>query len=721
MDFDESVLEEFVIESQEHFENIEDDILQLSREKESPDLEIVDKIFRAIHSVKGCAGFLQLEQIGKLSHVMETLLVMVREGQIKPGADLIDMLLAGVDLLNAMLKNVEKSNEFDISDVFDRLNVFLENVKSQEIRNDLKSDVQSQTHCGYVPEFEIKRFLLKDLPSNQEFLYILKYDLAQLSKSPVALIKELLSAGQIADSDIRASSRDLAEGVPAGPLMYSVLYSTSLGPDTVHKTLNISEDAVTLIDKEKLPDTESSTIPDKKPPISFEPPVSHEEQNEKIISAQSESAQNICLPEPPEHKDKSDFKPDFKPDFSDSSNYRASERSDIRVDLEKLDVLLNLMGELVIAESMVTNNCDLAGLELENFDRSARNLRRIISELQDVTMSIRMIPLSKTFRKAVRLVHNLSEKVGKEVRLEIIGEDTEVDKSIIEQISDPLLHIIRNCIDHGIEFPHERKAAGKAETGVIMIEAKNEGGEVIISISDDGRGLNQEKILARGLEHGMLKGDVKNHNDKDISRIIFEPGFSTVEKVTEVSGRGVGLDVVKRNLEKLKGKADILSKPGKGTVIICKIPLTLAIIDGMLVRVGPARYTIPLLSIRESFQPTPDQIVMATDGQEVVRIRDDLISVVRLHDLYNIVPEHTELDKGILVNVMSGSKGICLFADEIMGHAQTVIKGMPKYVASARGVSGCTILSNGDVSLILDVGNVIDIAENKMNYRLSDK
>ncbi|MCP4111755.1 MAG: chemotaxis protein CheA [Desulfobacteraceae bacterium] len=708
MDFDESILKEFVIESQEHFENIEDDILQLSRQKESPDRELVDKIFRAIHSVKGGAGFLRLEKIGKLSHVMETLLSMVRAGQMKPDSDLIDTLLAGVDLLNVMLKNVEQSNEFDISVVYNRLNTLFDLAKSQEIQNDLESDVQLSTGCGYASEFEINRFSLKNLPPNQEFLYILKYDLVQLSiakkKGPVLLVKELLNAGQIVDSKIQASSRDLAEGVPTGPLMYSVLYSTGLNPDSIYETLNISKDAVILIDKEKLLKADENIVSGKEPPVLSGQPLSCEDQDDEIPFAETESEpeQNISLPELAEDKDKSDVR--------DFSNYRTLERSDIRVDLEKLDVLLNLMGELVIAETMVTDNSDLRGLELENFERSARNLRRIISELQDVTMSIRMIPLSKTFRKGTRLVHDLSLKEGKKIRLDISGEETEVDKSIIEQFSDPLLHIIRNCIDHGIEFPHEREAAGKPETGVVAIEAKNEGGEVIIRIADDGRGLNREKILDKAFEHGLIGPDDKVY---DINRLILEPGFSTVEKVTDVSGRGVGLDVVRRNLEKLKGKIDIRSTPDRGTTIIFRIPLTLAIIDGMLVRVGSSNYTIPLLSIRESFRPDTSQITMTMDSQEVVRIRDDLISVVRLHDLYNIVPEQTELDKGILINVVSGSKAVCLFADEIIGHIQTVIKGMPGYVASARGVSGCTILSNGDVSLILDVATLIEIAENE--------
>jgi len=286
-----------------------------------------------------------------------------------------------------------------------------------------------------------------------------------------------------------------------------------------------------------------------------------------------------------------------------------------------------------------------------------------------------------------------------------------VDKTVSDYITDPLLHIIRNCADHGIESPEERKAAGKPQAGNITVEAKHEGGEIIIRVSDDGRGLNREKILAKGLETGLIGNEGKNFSDQDIFKLIFEPGFSTAEKVTQVSGRGVGLDVAKKNLEKLKGRAEIRSIPGKGTTLILRIPLTLAVIDGMLVRVGSAVYTVPMLSIRDAFRPASDQITKTMDGQEIVRIREELIPVIRLHRFYKIIPDQTELDRGILITVMSGDRSICFFVDDILGHHQTVIKGLPGYVASARGISGCTILDNGEVSLILDVGSIIDIVE----------
>ncbi len=390
---------------------------------------------------------------------------------------------------------------------------------------------------------------------------------------------------------------------------------------------------------------------------------------------------------------------------------KATLRQDIRVDLTKLDALVNLVGELVIAEAMVTRHPSLRTIEDETLERAVHQLRRVSADLQDVAMAVRMIPLSATFRKLIRLVHDLSNKVGKHARLELVGEETEVDKSLIEQLSDPLVHIVRNSLDHGLELPHERHAAGKPETGTITIEARHEGGEVLIIISDDGRGLDRNRILGKAVERGLVpESEAEKLTDAQIHKLIFEPGFSTADKVTDISGRGVGMDVVKKNIEKVKGTVEIRSKPLMGTSIVLHIPLTLAIIDGMLVRVGSARYTLPLLSIRESFRPLPEQITVTPDGQEVARVRRDMLPVVRLHELYARAPDHEKLEEGILVIVESGAQTVCLFVDELLGQQQAVIKGLSSYLGQPRGVSGCTILGDGEVSLILDVGSLMAMA-----------
>lgn len=383
-----------------------------------------------------------------------------------------------------------------------------------------------------------------------------------------------------------------------------------------------------------------------------------------------------------------------------------TKRQDIRVDLEKLDNLINLIGEIVIAENMVLHNPDLAGLELESFYKAGQHLSKIIRELQEMAMTIRMIPVSGLFRRMLRLVHDLSGKAGKKVSLELIGESTEVDKTVIEKITDPLVHLIRNSVDHGLEAPAERLAAGKKETGVIRLSANHEEGNVLISIIDDGRGLNRAKILAKAGERGLLTGDPATMSDREVFNLIFLPGFSTADKVTDVSGRGVGMDVVRRNLEEIKGKVETKSNANQGTVINLRIPLTMAIIDGMLIRVGKSFYILPILSLQESFRPTAGAITVTPDRQELVRVREHLLPVLRLHDLHQIEPDNRALEQGILIVLDSGEKNICLFVDELLGQQQTVIKGLSTYISeigNVTAVSGCTILGNGEVCLTLDV------------------
>lgn len=688
MEIDKSMLDEYAQESLEHLGNIEEDVLTLSKEKKtSLRHELIDKIFRSIHSVKGAAGFLSLTQIEKLTHTMENLLSGLRTANIRMKRDVIDSMLSGVDLLIYMLNNVDKSNETDISKVCIDIN---RHIKPQPgstvsgsagtapgiIKTEVPVDKKGEIEIG----FEINPMVLDNIPLDYNYLYLLKYDLDKLQRedgiSPVALANELLSFGEILDARLHVSSPDLFKGIPKGPVDYLVLYASFMAPDVISVTLGLAGDRLVILDRDKI-------LKSAEPVHTLLPADSMEES----LPVEQDNPEGFIK----------------------------SGQNDIRVELDKLDVLINLVGELVISESMVTNNQDLAGLELENFEYASRNHRRIISELQDAVMTMRMIPLANTFRKMNRLVHDLTNRLGKDCRLELSGEDTELDKTVVEQITDPLLHIIRNCLDHGIESRKQRLEKGKQETGTIKISAAHQGGEVLIRIADDGRGLDTKKLIASALEKNIVNNDDRELSESEIHKLIFKPGFSTAEKITDVSGRGVGLDVVQQNIEKLKGRVEVQSVKDRGTVFLLRIPLTVAIIEGMLVSVGIASYTIPLLSIQESFKPHPDQVTLTMEGQEIIRIRDELVPVLRLHEFYGVNPGKNELAEGILVHVASGRKSICLFADEIIGHHQTVIKSMPAYVSSARGVSGCTILSSGEVSLILDIGSIIELSENNKN------
>ncbi len=386
-------------------------------------------------------------------------------------------------------------------------------------------------------------------------------------------------------------------------------------------------------------------------------------------------------------------------------------QSIISVSVSKLDKLMDLVGEMVIAEAMVIQNPDLKDMQLDNFVKAARQLSKITGEVQDMVMSIRMVPLSATFNKMHRIVRDMCKKLEKDVQLEIIGEETEVDKNIIEHISDPLMHLVRNSVDHGIECTTERLDKGKNKVGTITLEAKNSGSDVLISVRDDGKGLNKEKILKKAKENGVLIKKEEDMTDKEIYNLILLPGFSTKDQVTEFSGRGVGMDVVAKNIEAIGGTLYVDSVEEKGTIITIKIPLTLAIIDGMNIKVGDSRYTIPTISIKESFRPKDSDIFTDPDGNEMIMVRGKCYAVRRLHKLYNVPTEVTKFSEGIIIMVEQDEKTVCVFADELLGQQQVVVKALPKYIQNfkaVKGLAGCTLLGDGNISLILDVARMFD-------------
>ncbi len=383
----------------------------------------------------------------------------------------------------------------------------------------------------------------------------------------------------------------------------------------------------------------------------------------------------------------------------------------ISVNLTKLDELQEIVGEIVITESMVTSNPDLRGLNLDNFQKSARQLRKLTDELQDIVLSIRMVPLSGVFNKMHRIVRDMSKKLGKDADLVLDGEHTEVDKSIIDNLADPLMHLVRNSMDHGLESNDEREAAGKERMGTVTLSAQSTAGEVIITISDNGKGLDPAAILKKAEDNGILTKPKHEYTDKEAYNLIMTPGFSTKEQVTEFSGRGVGTDVVKKNIEKIGGSVSVDSLKGVGTSTIIKIPLTLAIVDGMEISVGSSVFTLPINSIKESFNVQPEQLIHDTEGSEMVMVRGEVYPIIRLHQIYDLETEITDLTEGIVILVESKEKNACLFADKLIGEQQVVVKPFPSFMNSFRikdhGLAGCTILGDGSISLILDAHNII--------------
>ncbi|MDD2295982.1 MAG: chemotaxis protein CheA, partial [Eubacteriales bacterium] len=349
---------------------------------------------------------------------------------------------------------------------------------------------------------------------------------------------------------------------------------------------------------------------------------------------------------------------------------------------------------------------------LDNFSKSAHQLRKLTDELQDIVMSIRMIPIASTFHKMSRIVRDMGKKLSKDVDLILMGETTEVDKTIIDGISDPLMHLVRNAMDHGIESGEERIAAGKDPKGKIILSAQNVGGDIIISISDDGKGLDPELILEKAKERNLLIKPPAEMTEREIFNLLTLPGFSTKDTVTEFSGRGVGMDVVRKGIEKIGGTMTIESIKGTGTDVLFKIPLTLAIIAGMGVNVGDSIYNIPIPNIRESFKATSKQLLTDPDKNEMIMVRGTCYPVIRLHDIFQTKSLYTNIEDGILLLVDSGDRMACIFADELIGKQQIVVKSLPsylnRYAAKGSGVAGCTIMGNGNISLILDIQAILN-------------
>lgn len=732
----------FSQEAREYLDEVEPALIELSQgsgDTGEPDMELINGVFRLFHSMKGSAGFLHLNTVAGLTHEAETLLDRIRKGKASLTHAVTELLCQTLDLFREMLDSIEaKGDDSGFEVVAHEMGARLAAACEGSAISPPPAPATGEKKGGTTPKSAPK-------PASVP------------APAPVAPLMDLAEVSDpVAQAQVIAISEEMRKGFfQEGGEQLDAAEQSLLGLENpeVNKTEALNEafrnvhsfkgncGFMGFADLEKLSHRMETALDGMR-----EQAVSVETGNVGVllslidvlrdgvnaINAGGNGAivsldvylellgEMLPAQEAPAEAEVSGEEAEKRQQMEDAAAIQRSAertqkamRQDIRVDLLKLDSLINLVGELVIAEAMVTRNPAVADVEDEYYLRATHQLRRICDELQDIAMSVRMIPLSGVFRKMIRLVHDLSNKAHKKLRLNIVGEDTEVDKTVIEQIGDPLVHIVRNSCDHGVEPPEERVKAGKPEVGTVTIEGRHEGGEVWIIIKDDGRGLNREKILARGIERGLVQGDGRELSDERIFRLIFEPGFSTADKITDISGRGVGMDVVKRNIDKLNGRVDVKSTPGQGTTIILRIPLTLAIIDGMLVRVGKTKYTIPVLSIRESLRPEHKRITITPDRREILRLRDELIPVIRLHEVFNRQSDSTDLEEGILVIVEDAGVSVALFIDEIVGQQQTVIKGLSNYIGKARGCSGCTILGDGSVSLILDINSLVALADEK--------
>jgi len=760
---DPELVEGFIADSREMIDEVEPYLIELQKSFEAEgdvDEEILNTIFRLFHSLKGAAGFLHLDNVTRVTHEAETLLNHLREGKLTLNDTQMDMIFEASDFIRKLLSSIEEKGsdegfESEAEEIVESLRKTIAgpagNISADEqpaASNDQPGAPPDDPSVSPVPETTDEEPVASD-----EQLLITPEMKKQFIEESDELLEEVeqnllaLEGGEGQGEGLAGAFRNIHSFKGnCGFFGYSELERLSHKSETVLEHMkngaveacgenisvllrivdmlrggiaDVSEGGqgriqgcdllLNLLD-DMIPVAEEEQPAEGKPigEILVERGDATPEAVESALEVQSKPLGEILV-----DMGKTTPKAVEKALSQQEKQGKTKKvvRRDIRVDLDKLNELNDLVGELVTAQAMVVRNPDLKGHEFENFEKAAHHLEQISASLQDVAMSLRMIPVSGLFRKMMRLVHDLSRKAGKRVDLRMKGEETEVDKTVIEVISDPLVHIIRNSVDHGIEPPDERERAGKNPTGMVELEAKHEGGEVWITVRDDGKGLDRERILAKAIQKGLIEGDGKDMADKEIFGLIFEPGFSTAEKVTDISGRGVGMDVVRKNIDQLKGRVDVQSTAGEGTTISIRIPLTLAIIEGMLVRSGESRYLIPLLAIKESFRPKLDHVTVMPGGQEMVRVREELIPVARLSHVYRLGNGNGRLDEGLLIILENQGKSMCLFVDEILGQMETVIKGLPGFMGNIQGVSGCTILGDGEVSLILDVGGLMERAK----------
>jgi len=762
---DTELIECFISDSREMIDEVEPHLIELQKIFDAEgniDEEALNTIFRLFHSLKGAAGFLDLENVVRVTHEAETLLNKLRNGEINLGDAQMDMIFKASDFIKKLLPNIEEAGtdqgfESEACEI-------VETLQKTNISHDTNVSANKQTaQCNEQPSSppskpsdSISSPMGEDQPATtDEELLITPEMKKQFIEESDELLEEvernLLDLE--GDEEQREALASCFRNIHSfkgncGFFGYSELERLSHKSETVLdlmktgvidadgeninvllKIVDMLRSGVAKVSEEGQGNIQGcdlllNLLDDMIPASTKEQPAEPKPIGEILVERGDATPEAVESALDIQKKPLGEILVDMgktSPKAVESALCQQKKgektkkiiRRDIRVDLDKLNELNDLVGELVTAQAMVVKNPDLRGHEFENFEKAAHHLEQISTGLQDVAMSLRMIPVSGLFRKMMRLVHDLSRKSGKKVDLRMKGEETEVDKTVIEVISDPLVHIIRNSVDHGIEPGDEREKIGKDPTGVVELGAKHEGGEVWITVRDDGKGLDRDRILTKAIEKELIEEDEKDIPDEDIFRLIFEPGFSTAKKVTDISGRGVGMDVVRKNIDQLKGRVDVHSIAGEGTTISIRIPLTLAIIDGMLVKSGASRYLIPLLAIKESFRPKPEQITEIPGGQEMVRVREELIPVARLTDVYHLGDGNGcgNLDKGILIILENQGKSICLFVDEILGQTETVIKGLPGFMGSVQGISGCTILGDGEVSLILDVGGLLERAK----------
>ncbi len=687
-------LDMYIYETNTLLEQLETIVLEAEK-VDTFSQENVNEIFRIMHTVKGSSAMMEFDTLATVAHRIEDLFFIVRENTMSVVSEddrpaLFDLVFQSIDYFRGEVEKLENDEPLDkdIDSFLSNINTLIAKIKGEEV----PAAPAAPASPAPAPAAEAPAEPAPAAPAGGAFPYSLRVSFEEgcgmESLRAFMLVTSVLELCAEEDFTYDPANVETDSTTSEAIIERGFLMNFKTAEDR-EKAISVVRSAGAVQDYQSL---DLPAEPAAPAPAAVEDPhpaaaPAAEEPHPAAAPAQPAAAANAAQ-HPKDHP----------------------KETLISVNLSKLDQLSAVVGEIVITESMVTSSPDLKGLNLDAFSKSARQLRKLTDELQDVSMSLRMVPVSSVFQKMTRIVRDMTKKLDRPCKLTLIAENTEVDKTIVDSIGDPIMHMIRNSMDHGIEETQEaRVAAGKDPVGEIILSAQDTGSEVIIEIIDDGRGVNDEAVLAKAIRQGIASPDVE-YSHRDILNFLLAPGFSTNAQVTEFSGRGVGMDVVRRNVEELGGNVSISSELGKGMTTTIRIPLTMAIMDGMEVSVGDSIFTIPINNILSTMKISPEAVIHDSSQGEIIKVQGNFYPIVRARELYQLQGGRTEIEDGVLLWLEAGENAYCLFVDELLGQQQVVVKQLPAYVNSFNvktyGINGCTLRSDGSISIILDVVNL---------------
>lgn len=709
----EDMLDMYLFENQQLLEKLQETVLE-QKDEECFDEEAINEIFRTMHTIKGSSAIMMFDDITTISHKLEDVFFFLRESHPDnvPHLELVDYVLQVADFITAELEKIQngESADGDSSQLVSQLDAFLKKIKGE-------SDSDAKTEKP-KPEPAAQRFYIAPAAASNASKYF-RIKLSFDEGVPLANIHAYKAVHALKDiaEDLLYSPEDIISNEESAQTIiengFYILLQTQSTEEDIREIVKPGYDisGVEITECSAAEYQQGFEEPSNEIKIDLESSVEE-------IAAKGERTEAQILEET---KTKAlapgDFviqskEPGKAKKLAKDKPKKADKAAYISIDINKMDQLMDLIGELVISESVVLQNPDLKvpGLNLDNFNKAAAQMTKISTDLQNVIMSMRMMPLTNTFQKMNRIVFDVSRKLGKDIEFVMVGDTTEVDKNIIEHISDPLMHLVRNAVDHGIEMPEEKEAAGKTQRSRITLSAKTESGKVWITVEDNGKGLDRAKIMNKARNQGLIDYSKPEsaYTDKEVFQFITLPGFSTKEKVTEYSGRGVGMDVVVSNLAAVGGSLEIESEKGKGSQMIMKIPLTLAIIDGIVMESGGSSFVVETGIVKEFVSVCEDMMIHDPDNREFVMLRGECYPVLRLGDRYHLSGYETEVENGMMVIMEIDGQPLALFVDRLIGKQEIVVKPIPSYVKKVKGLSGCTQLGDGSIALILDGAGLID-------------